>query len=203
MATTNCLKVANPFGLELPPKWWLDQLGVFDDQLVIFPSQKDPVFRLGRKSRLSAGIEPSDVPGIENHPDTVVMRNNGLVPVTTVVPGAVWDTRVFTHLAERDTWRMGGATETALKVEAVDDAAKKAVDTTQADELHERSADAFAAYRYRTGSRVSMAHKGAANNKPVKRQYFDRSVDTGIALDRPTPFFDSTPDSKRVVLAST
>jgi len=188
---TNCLTIANPFGLELPPKWWLDQLDVFDNQLVIFPSQKDPVFRLGRKSRLSAGIEPSDVPGIENHPDTVVMRNNGLVPVTTVVPGAIWDTRVFTALAERDTWRMGGAEGTVQKLEAVEAREKQALDTTQADELATRGSDAYAAYKYRTGQRVSMAHAGSANNKQVKPQIYDR---------KPAPA-SPLPDSKRVVLA--
>jgi hypothetical protein len=198
---TNCLAIKSKFGLTPPPAWWLKLMHAYDDQLVIFPSQKDPVFRLGRKSRLSAGIEPSDVPGVENHPDTVIMRNHGLVPVTTVVPGAIWDVRVFNQLAERDTWRMGGATEANLKIEAVDEAQKKNVETKQADELHERSVDAYAAYRYRTGSRVSMAHKGASNNKPVKRQYFDREVPAGPSLK---PFIDtdaSIPAPKRVVLA--
>jgi len=195
----NWLTVPNPFGLQEPPKWWLRAMRTFDDQLVIFPSQKDPVFRLARRSRLSAGIEPSDVPGVANHPDTVLMRNHGLVPVTTVVPGAIWDDRVFTHLAERDTWRMGGPNGSGAirTLEALDEKAESLTNRKQVDELDQRSHDAYDAFKYRTGQRVSMAHKGAAVNKRTgKRQFFDRSTSQSTGK----PFFDVT--QPRVVLAT-
>lgn len=188
MQRDNYIRVATKFGLEDPPKWWLKRLHVFDDQLVLFASQSDPVFRLGRKSRLSRGIEPADVPGVANHPDTIVMRTHGLVPVTTVYPRAIWDETVFEHLAQRDTWRMGGAEGTMQKLEELDQAAAAAIQKKQDDELHERSVDAFAAYRYRTGSRVSMAHSGSAvNRRTAKPQIFDRKTRSnspalGVAL---------------------
>lgn len=174
---SNTLPLSNTFGIAQPPKWWLDALSVFDDQLVIFPSQKDPVYRLGRKSRLSAGIEPSDVPGIENHPDTVIMRRNGLVPVTTVIPGAIWDLRVFKALAERDTQRLGGFEGTMRALEAQDQAAEAEIARVQEDELAARGVDAYASLQYRDGARVSLAHTGpTVNRRQGTPQVFDRKV---------------------------
>jgi hypothetical protein len=169
----NFLKgLPNPFGLAEPPDHWLTKLAAFDSQLVIFPSQKDPVYRLGRRVVKSRQAQPADVPGVENHPDTVVMCNNGLIAVTTVFPGAIWDDRVFVKLAERDLWRMGGANEAIRRMEEAE--AKQAAAETKAheDKGDAISHDAYASYKYRTGQRVSMAHKGAAKNKQAKPQHF-------------------------------
>lgn len=164
----------NPFGLADPPDWWLKRLEEFDNQLVIFPSQKHPWFKLTRRARTSRGIKPADVPGVENHPDTVIMCVNGLVPVTNVFPGAIWDERVFEKLAERDTWRLGGHKRVSELLEKQDEAREKAIDKQIQNDLLARGTDAYAAYKYRSGSRVSLAHKGAANNKKSKPQHFDQ-----------------------------
>lgn len=169
----NYLKgLPNPFGLAEPPEHWLQKLATFDSQLVIFPSQRDPVYRLARRVVKSRQAQPADVPGVENHPDTVIMCNNGLIAVTAVYPGAVWDDRVFVKLAERDLWRMGGAKECIRRIEEAE--AKQAEQTLRAqnDEGDAIGHDAYAAYKYRTGERVSLAHRGAAKNKQAKPQHF-------------------------------
>lgn len=162
--------IPNPFGLDDPPEWWLQELAKFDDQLVLFPSQKDAVFRLGRKARASRGAKPADYPGVQNHPDTLVMCNHQLVPVTTVMPGAIWTHRVFEKLAERDTWRHGGADKVADILESNEQAQAAAVQREHESHADAIGHDAYASMKYRTGQRVSMAHHGASNNRRTGKQ---------------------------------
>jgi hypothetical protein len=167
--------LANPFHLAEPPKAWLRKMALFDPQLVIFPSQKRPLFVVARRCKHSRGIQPAEIHGVEKHPDTVICANKGLVPVTVMIPGAIWDDRVFKELAARDIERHGGADGMSRKLEAQDDAHEKAVHTQNNDQLDAINHDAYRAMKYRSGQRVSMAHKGSAVNRRTARpQIFDR-----------------------------
>lgn len=172
-ATQNYLESSNPFGLAKPPKWWLVELAKFDADLVVFASMKDPHFRLARRCRFSKGTQPADSPAVQNHPDTIFMCNRKLIPVTTIIPGDRWGTHIFVKLAERDTWRMGGHKEVNRMLEAGDEWTRKQVDKKVSDDLAQIGHEAYASYKFRTGQRVSMAHKGSAKNKNAKPQIYD------------------------------
>lgn len=172
-ATQNYIRSANPFGLADPPKWWLTELAKFDADLVVFASMRDPHYRLARRCRLSKGTQPADSPAVQNHPDTIFMCNRKLVPVTTIIPGDRWGNHIFVKLAERDTWRMGGHAKVSRMLEEGDAWVRNATQKRIDDDLVVKGQEAYASYQYRTGQRVSLAHKGAAKNKLAKPQTFD------------------------------
>jgi hypothetical protein len=167
---------ANPFKLGAPPAWFLQEMARFDADLVMFPSLKDPVYRLARRARQSGGVQPADAPGVQNHPDTIAMCNYKLVPVTTIVPGGRWGTHIFEKLAARDIWRLGGPNRVLTLIEHQEAEKKIAEQKAQDNELEARGADAYASYKYRTGQRVSMAHRGAAKTKQAKPLIFTPSA---------------------------
>jgi hypothetical protein len=181
------LTAANPFQLPPPPAWFLKALAAYDPDLVIFPSHKDPVFRLARRCRFSQGVKPGDVPGVENHPDTVFMCNRKLVPVTTIVPKSYWTLKTIEELAARDIWRKGGAKAIVGEIEANEEAQRRALDRKMNDELDARSSDAYKSFKYRAGERVSLAHRGPATTRAKKSQYFDRKAAPTAALSTDKP----------------
>src|SRR5262245_17052331 len=105
----NYLRSSNPFDLARPPQGFLTALADYDDQLVIFASMTQPLFRLARRCTQTIGVPPENVLGVGEHPDTLFMWQHRLVPVTTIVPRAHWSVNLICQLAARDTWRMGGS----------------------------------------------------------------------------------------------
>lgn len=171
MAKPNYLRVANPFHLTAPPAWWLQEMRLFDPQLVIFPSQKRMTFILARRATRSRGESPHDVKGLSQNPDTLIMASNRLVRVCEILPGVIWDQRVFQKLAAHDIERLGGAAETANKIEARERTQQAAVQRAQEDEIHNRSVDAYRAYKSSIGERLSLAAtshgRGIVKRNPV------------------------------------
>ncbi len=162
----NTLDVSNPFQVTPPPAWWLHELDLFDPRLVIFPSQKRATFILARRATRSAGEMLHGVKGLAENPDTLIMANNKLVRVCEIMPGVVWDQRVFQKLAAHDIERQGGAAEVANKLDAMD--AKRA-DTIQKDQENEvaaRASDGYKALKYVSGERVSLTPTGKHGRGP-------------------------------------
>lgn len=154
----------NPFSLPKPPQWWLKELKLFDDRLVIFPSQKRATFMLARKAFRSRGepltpdrmkLGPDNLV-VPQNPDTVFMHFNRLVRVCEISPGVKWDMRVFHKLAAHDIQRLGGAAEVANKLDAMDDKKREHADKLQQAELEARGHDAYNAYKFVGGERISM-----------------------------------------------
>lgn len=149
--------VPNPFQTVAPPAWWLKELALFDPQLVLFPSQKRGTFVLGRRATHSAGEPLHDVKGLTQNPDTIVLRAHHLVRVCEIMPGVIWDQRIFIKLAAHDIRRQGGPAEVANKLDAMDVKKEQQIATAQEDELHNRSTDAYRSYKTRVGERLSLA----------------------------------------------
>ena len=151
------LRVANPFGVVEPPAWWLNEMRLFDDRLVIFPSQKRATMILARKATRSRGESLHDIKGVTQNPDTIIMAEHRLVRVCEILPGVIWDMRVFQKLAAHDIQRLGGANRVADLLDARDQKQREQIERTQHDDLHAISSDAYAAYKTRIGERLSLA----------------------------------------------
>lgn len=182
------LRCANPFGVVAPPAWWLREMQLFDDKLVIFPSQKRGTMILARKATRSRGESPHDIKGLSQNPDTLLMAEHRLVRVCEIMPGTLWDQRIFTKLAAHDIQRLGGASEVANKLDAMDEKKREAIARKQADDLHAISGDAYKGYKHRLGERISLANphgRGTVKKQPVS-----------VHVRKPSP------SSPQIVLAS-
>lgn len=166
----NWLRAPNLFDLVAPPAWWMRELTLFDNQLVIFPSQKRPVFILARRATRTKGESPHDVRGLSQNPDTLLMATNRLVRVCEILPGTIWDMRVFQKLAAHDIRRLGGPTAVADRLDAMDASKEAAIRRIQDDELTQRSRAGYRDYKTRVGERLSLAKsqgRGTLKKKPV------------------------------------
>lgn len=160
----------NPFGLDRPPQWWLHELHLFDPQLVVVPSQRQPTFLLARKATRSGGEPLHDVRGLTQNPDTVFLNRHRLVRVCEILPGVIWDQRVFRRLAAHDIQRLGGASQVAYRLEAMDATRQRTIQRAQEDEIAARSHAAYRGYKYRIGERMSLANphgRGSLRRQPV------------------------------------
>ncbi len=156
----NTLRVPNPFQLTPPPLWWLRDMALFDSKLVIFPSQKRMTFILARRATRTKGESPHDVKGVTQNPDTLIMATNRLVRVCEILPGVIWDQRVFQKLAAHDIERQGGAAEVANKLDAMDARKAAVIQADQENEVTARAADGYKALQYVTGGRISLTPAG-------------------------------------------
>lgn len=164
------LRCANPFGVVEPPAWWLKEMALFDDRLVIFPSQKRATMILARKATKSAGESPHTIRGLSQNPDTLLMAEHRLVRVCEILPGNLWDQRIFQKLAAHDIQRLGGATAVADLLDARDDKRESQLRKQQEDDLHAISVDAYRAYKHRIGERISLANphgRGTVKKRPI------------------------------------
>ncbi len=156
----NTLRVPNPFQMTPPPLWWLREMALFDSKLVIFPSQKRMTFILARRATRTKGESPHNAKGITQNPDTLIMASNRLVRVCEILPGVIWDRRVFQKLAAHDIERQGGPREVANRLDAMDLKKQERLQKDQENEVEARASDAYKAYSYKTGARLSLTPTG-------------------------------------------
>lgn len=150
----NWIAVANPFQLTAPPAWWLQLIYDYDDQLVVFPSRKERVYRLARRARLSGGL-PGDFP--IHHPDTAVMKQHRLVSVAALPVSLVSSAAIIPQLRDRDIERFGGWEKYAEAVEAAEAQKEARQDADVADMGAVRHREARRTYLRRVGATVLMA----------------------------------------------
>lgn len=171
MAKSNWLRVANPFDMVQPPEWWLKEMMLFDDKLVIFPSQLRMTFILARRATRTKGESPHGVKGLTQNPDTLIMASHRLVRVCEILPGVIWDQRVFQKLAAHDIHRLGGASEVANRLDAMDAAKAQRIQADQENEVTARASDGYKAYKHTIGERISLAPnkhgRGVVKKNPV------------------------------------
>jgi hypothetical protein len=178
---TNTLRCPNPFQIAEPPDWWLREMDLFDPKLVVFPSQKRMTFILARRCTRTKGESPHDVKGLSQNPDTILMASNRLIKVCEILPGVIWDQRIFQKLAAHDIERQGGASEVANKLDAMDLKKRETDQRVQEAEVAARASDAYKAYAYKTGARISLnpANKhGRGDTTPNK---------VSVHVQKPTP----------------
>ena len=173
-----------------PPAWWLKEMGLFDSRLVIFPSQQRMTFVLARRAVKTRGESPHDAKGVTQNPDTLIMASNRLVRVCEILPGTIWDQRVFMKLAAHDIERQGGAREVANRLDAMDLRKREAIQREQENEVAARAADGYKAYAYKTGQRISLTPTG----KHGRGAHTPHAV--SVHVQKPNP------PAQRIVLAT-
>lgn len=152
------LSTPNPRELSPPPQWWQDLVYDYDKMLRVMPSQKDYAYRLCRVVRAEAqmGLQAMVV---HKHPDTVEMIKHGVIPISTL--SGRWKPAIVAELASRDIWAAHPDAQTAVDIveqRLVDSAARVEArrDAEGADELDQRSADAYKFIQYTKGERVGL-----------------------------------------------
>lgn len=186
----NTLSVPNPFQVTPPPEWWLREMDLFDPKLVVFPSQKRMTFILARRATRTAGESLHEVTGISQNPDTLIMAKHRLVRVCEILPGVLWDMRVFQKLAAHDIERQGGAAEVANKLDVMDARKAATIQADQENEITARASDGYKAYKYRIGERLSLtpsSQHGRGDHRPNP---------VSVHVQKPNP------PASRVVLAT-
>lgn len=160
MALKNWIADKNRFGLAKPPAWWLQRLSDFDADLVLVPSRMEPLYRLARRARRSAGIGSMAV--LNPEADTAMLAHYKLVPVTTVIRyGSAWDIdTILVKLADRDIWARKNGDKMADEIEAKEAKAEKALKASIRDDMRQRSKDAWRSLQARTGARNKRASDG-------------------------------------------
>lgn len=167
MALTNWLsRVPNPFNLRVPPASFLTELAAFDADLVLYPSQQEWCYRLARRARLSGGLQHS----MEFGPDSKVCVQHKLVPVTTFGGGITFGAQVFQFLADRDTWRFGGAKAVNQILDQQDAHQAQTQRRDRDSENVARARSMYRTYKRRVGERVVLndVHRGRGIPKAAR-----------------------------------
>lgn len=149
----NFLPTSNPFGLGRPPLFFLEDLHLFDPELVLFPSLTEPVFRVARRVTHTPGIA-----NVLRQADTKILFDNRLVLVTAILPNGLtkWGPKIIHDLAERDVWRYGGPEAVANLLDRWDEERENRLRQRQLDEHGQAAHAAFWSLKLRTGSTVLL-----------------------------------------------
>ncbi len=149
----NYLVDQNKFGLAGPPAWWLRLLWDFDQSLVVVPSRQTCVYRLAQRRKLNL---PAHIvnDALFNQSDTQMLASYGLIPVTTIIPGASWNPFMFKELSDRAPWRNGGADKVVNQIEEREHRQEMLKREQTALNLKDRAKDGWKLYQAKTGQRT-------------------------------------------------
>lgn len=150
MIRSNYIETANPFNLAAPPPWFLKALAAYDALFVIFPSVKEPLYRMGRYGKNGHGLLTT----LKNNPDTAIFVAHRIWPWKSLLPkklGADWN-RILLDLPDYDTQRFGkdpGAAldEAEARIELADNARMQ-------NELDAMGTASYNVMKLMTGGRV-------------------------------------------------
>ncbi len=171
------LDLPSPFGLPKLSDEWLKPIEAYDPDLVIFPSQKHPHYRLARKLKhgsIRNWDEYKKLPGVTQ--DIRIMLDRQLIALPFALPASIGradPSHVVRTLFLRDQWRFGDGDKAADALEAKEAAEQKAIDDRYRDQMRQRKRAAGVAFLYRTGARVSLVSPRRAVPAP------DSSTQTG------------------------
>lgn len=149
---TNWIETENPFGLAPPPAWWLQQLALFDSDLVLFPSRRDPMYRLTRRVTRSYGL--ACVGRLEKSPDTALCVQLSVLPVISYLPTIQFTLELFTHLASCDIWRVGGGDKAADLMDGAEVAAEANIQRQFDSDSDALAGTAYRAAKTRLGQTI-------------------------------------------------
>jgi hypothetical protein len=150
MPLANYIVTANPFALAAPPQWFLQALHAYDPLLVIFPSVKEPLYRMGRRGRYGHGL----LRALRNVPDSTLFVEHRVWPWKSILPqelGADWN-RILTEIPNYDTQRFGNDPGAAL--DEAEARVELANEQTLSDTLDAMNSDTYATMQLMNGSRV-------------------------------------------------
>ncbi len=177
----NFIQTANPFNLRTPPGWFLARLHAYDTELVIFPSEKEPVYRMGRRGRYGHGL----LTVLKDIPDTKVFVDNRVWPWKSVLPeslGMQW-AKVLVELPDYDTQRYD---DPAGQLDAAEAKIEADLDKRIEDEADQRAAAMWRTLGIIEGSRIGGGSRpeGAGYSKlgtkpRASRRRVNRPVNSG------------------------
>ena len=147
----NYIQDQNKFQLAGPPAWWLRKLAEFDSSLVVVPSRQGFMYRLAQR-RTPTLSETLARDMMKQESDTQMLATYGLIPVTTILATANWDSPLmWQDLAERAPWRQGGADAVLAAIDQREAAIARKID----EETDERNTyiakDGWKLYRKKIG----------------------------------------------------
>lgn len=146
----NFLVTENPFSLATPPAWFLAALRAYDSALVIFPSVKEPLYRMGRYGRYGHGL----LHALKNNPDTAIFVAHRIWPWKSILPaglGAQWQKILF-DIPNYDTQRFG--TDPGAALDEAEARLEAAEDRRIASDLDAMGGDTYRTMKLATGQRV-------------------------------------------------
>jgi hypothetical protein len=157
----NYIRTGNPFNLQEPPAFFLEQLAALDDDLVIFPSTHEPCYRLCRRTKNTRDIYKV----LAHFPDSALLVEHRLAPWKSVLPTSMemsWQ-RVLQEIPEYDQWRIGSADQVADHLDTREADAEKRLDREIADGAEQLAAHGYRVIDRQRGSRIHMNEvRGAA-----------------------------------------
>lgn len=152
----------NKFGLAKPPFWFLEALEVFDPELRLFVSAKEPLYLLAR--RVTNTFAPDCAGILHDHPDTKFMAANRMILVRTFMPMIKWTTEIFDYLYNCDMWRHGGANKIADDFDNADKTRNVQQNKQYADDVNALSGAAYRAAKTRLGQRVFVGNNALSRS---------------------------------------
>lgn len=157
----NYIRTANPFNLQEPPKFFLDQLAALDADMVIFASSHEPCYRLCRRTKQTRDIYRV----LASFPDSAILVEHRLAPWKSVLPTSMemsWQ-RVLQEIPEYDQWRFGNADAVADHLDGREAEAERRLDREIADGAEQLAAHGYRVIDRQRGSRIHMNEvRGAA-----------------------------------------
>lgn len=156
----NFLRTGNPFALEDPPTWFLDQLHALDSELVIFASTHQPCYRLCRRKTRTQDVHRA----IDTWPDTYVLVQFGLAPWKSVLPTSLdmaWG-RVLQEIPQHDQWAFKDGNAVADHLDAREAAADVRARLQQTDDLRQLGQFSYGVAKRATGSKVGLSDRAWA-----------------------------------------
>jgi len=182
----NYIETTNPFGLAKPPTFFLRDLFAYDDKLVLFASNKEPVYRLAR--RAAGTVQWAKLP--PKHPDNPVMLKHKLTPLKAIQGfNPAWGQIIINALASCDVQRVGGGVAAAELLEQQDELEERRLNAAIADEASGLAGEAYRGIKAQLGSTSRITTKTqfgaggtknpfAPKDKPRKKRVY-RPRDTG------------------------
>jgi hypothetical protein len=155
LATTNYIQTANPFNLAAPPPSFLLDLATYDDRLVVFPSNAEPVYRLCR--RVTGTMPWQRFP--PNHLDNPVMFENRMVPIKAIFPQPQWGQVILKALVGCDVQRVGGGIAAAEILDESEQLEERRLDASIADQASYMAGEAYRGLKAQFGQTVFSGMK--------------------------------------------
>ena len=157
------LDLPSPFGLPKLSDTFCQPIAAYDPELVIFPSQKHPFYRIGRKVRRSKRQWDAykKLPAVTS--DIRIFLDHGAIALPFALPAKIshgTPEHVIATLRARDMWVHGGpdgdGEKTADQLEANERAEAEASQAAWNAEAKVRKRAMGISYLYATGARVSL-----------------------------------------------
>lgn len=171
----NYYDIPSPFGLPVPSETWRRVLAEWDADAVLWPSQTRPVYRFGRRAKLSraysdAVFKQALMTGQGLNPDTRIAYRFGIVLCAFDLPPAIVAASpevLIAQLRGRDQWQFRTVDKTEAVLAELERTQERARVQPWQDESRVRARAMRTAWRYRTGARISLVGRRAADSSPV------------------------------------